>query len=212
MPPGCGGAARPEKRVSARSGAPQKNVRNALADEARAKVREYARRLREDAPVALGRLAVVRSRRGVLVEAHRVRQLVRLAFDAHRHAELRERGHHTRVELRDGLRRQRHVGGGAVVGPDDETLMAKVEVHLERSRAVRHRPRREARGRHVQRHGPAVVEPRHLRQPDLAHDLQPQMQRGVRVAPRVERKRRPALAGGGAHKDDLHAHGGPIAP
>ena len=78
MPPGCLGAGRPEKRVTARSGAPQKKCtglhlpvkrpRNSL---------EHAIGLHEDAPEAVGVLRVVGAVRLVLVEGQRIGDLVR---------------------------------------------------------------------------------------------------------------------------------------
>ena len=51
MPPGCSGAGRPENRVTARSGAPQKQMHGAaLPDEAGAEHLEHAIGLGQDPP------------------------------------------------------------------------------------------------------------------------------------------------------------------
>ena len=82
MPPGCGGAVRPEKRVTAWSKLPQKKWTGLhLAEEARAELLEHAVDLEQHAPEALGCVGIVGGVRAVLRERDRLRHLVGAAVD-----------------------------------------------------------------------------------------------------------------------------------
>ena len=88
MPPGCRGAVRPEKRVTARSGgSPEEVDRAALADEAGAELLEDAVGLHEDAPVALDGVRIVGAVRLVLIEADGALYFVGKRVDLHGTAE-----------------------------------------------------------------------------------------------------------------------------
>ena len=109
MPPGCGGALRPEKRVTARSKLPQKKctglalpmkpVRNCANTPGR----------REHAPEPVGVVAVVGGVHAVPVERDRVGDLARQLIDAHRDADSAERRHHLGIEFGDRHRPQHHL-------------------------------------------------------------------------------------------------------
>ena len=62
---------------------------------------------------------------------------------------------------------------------------------LEDALTVRDGRRRQTPCRHVQRHGPRMIDGRRLREAHLADDLRPEVQRGARVAPLRQRKARP---------------------
>ena len=64
-----------------------------------------------------------------------------------------------------------------------ELVPDEIEIDLKVFAAIRHRTCRKAARRGVERYLPAVVEPGHAGEPDLAHDLRPQVQRLVGVLP-----------------------------
>ena len=119
----------------------------------------------------------------ILVEKKRALHLARFAVDRHRHPQRRQRIRERFVELRDRHRHELDRAAIAAARSNVELVNDKVEVDLERFTAVRHASRRETGGGGIERHLPRVVEPRHLRESNLAHDLRPHVQRLVRVLP-----------------------------
>jgi hypothetical protein len=91
---------------------------------------------------------------------------------------------------------------------DHEKMMDEIQVDLERPRAVRDGRRREALRRDIERGRPRVVDPWRLREPDLADDLQPAVERRLRFAPRCERQVGPLLDGYGIRHDRSQAEDG----
>ena len=90
MPPGCSGAGRPEKRVTARSRrAPEEMHRAALPGEARSKDLEDPIRLHQHAPEPVRVLGIVSAVDLVLREGDRLGDLVRLGVNLHVQVERR---------------------------------------------------------------------------------------------------------------------------
>src|SRR3569832_225878 len=87
--------------------------------------------------------------------------------------------------------------------------MNEIEIDLEHAGTVRHGSSREPPRRDVVRHVPGVIGPRRLREPYLADDLRPQVQRRIGILPVRERKFRPWFdrrelrAGWGHHRSLL---------
>ena len=101
MPPGCGGALRPEKRVTAWSKLPQKKWAGlTLPRKPRAELLEHPIGLQQDAPEALRKVRIVGGVLAVLAERDRLRHLVGAAMDPHPEVELGQRRHEPVVERR----------------------------------------------------------------------------------------------------------------
>src|SRR5580704_7451690 len=91
-------------------------------------------------------------------------------------------------------------------------MIQKIELYLEIPGAIRNRrSRKPARG-DIERHMPGMVEPGRERQPDLADDLGPQLQRRGGVAPRRGRQFRPWGLRRTAHWQFLTWQGRAIRP
>ena len=160
--------------------------RAGFAEEAAAKDLEDPVGLQQDAPEALGILGIKGAMRGVCIEADRRGDFIGPAVDAHGQFEPLQLGHQTRVERGHRLRHQRHARAAAVAAAHQQRLIDEIEFDLEAAAAMGHGRGGQTTGREVQRHVPAVVEPGALRQPDLAHDLRPQVQRGIGLGPSLE--------------------------
>src|SRR6185436_497581 len=78
-------------------------------------------------------------------------------------------------------------------GLDQEPVADEVEIDLEVAVSGRNRRSRQSKCGHVERVAPAVVERRTGTEsvPDLSDDLQPEVERRVRVAPGLEGQLRP---------------------
>src|SRR5450756_1529696 len=70
-------------------------------------------------------------------------------------------------------------------------MIDEVEVDLEAAHAVWNGRRRQPARGDIERDMPGMIEPRRAREPDLADDLGPQVQRFVSLPPRRERQFRP---------------------
>ena len=89
MPPGCIGARRPENRVTARSGAPQKKCTGLhLAYESGAKYLEDAVGLHQRTPESIDVLGVVGSVLFIVIEADRIFDFIRKRMNAQSNVEL----------------------------------------------------------------------------------------------------------------------------
>jgi len=77
-------------------------------------------------------------------------------------------------------------------------VVDEIEVNLEGAIAVWNRRGGQAMRRHVEHDMPGVIEPRRLREPDLANDLRPEVQRGVSVLPRRKGQVGPDFVAGGS--------------
>src|SRR6185312_5760632 len=95
------------------------------------------------------------------------------------------------VKVTDRLRLERQASLGARARASDEPVCDEIELHLEDLAPERNRRGTEPTGRHVERDLPAVVEPGSEREPHLAHDLRPQVQRRSGITPDGIGKRRP---------------------
>ena len=191
-PPGCSGARRPEKRVTARSKLPQKKCTGlALPRNPVRKRRKTRSDLHEHAPERVRRDRVVGAVHLVLRKGDRVGHLVRPHVDRgvdSRGGELRRE---PAIEGRDRHRLEAEAAVGRIGGADHEAMADQVEVDLDEALAGMDRRRAEAAGMDVERHVPAVVEPGRKRQPQLADDLGPEVQRRGAVAPGRVVERRP---------------------
>ena len=87
------------------------------------------------------------------------------------------------IEVGNRLRLQRQLPYLVPAGARDEAVAEEVKVDLENFAAGRDRRRPKPACGNVQRHLPAMVEPGCQAQPDLAHDLSPQLQRCGGLAP-----------------------------
>src|ERR1700686_4489749 len=83
--------------------APEKMYGAALTDKARAECLEHAIGLQEHPPEALRIFGIIRGMHPILAEADRVRQLVGNLIDVHLHANIGERSHDRRMEIRHRL-------------------------------------------------------------------------------------------------------------
>ena len=187
MPPGCSGACRPEKRVTARSNPPQKKwtgldlprkpVRNSGTRDPPARARARTRAPRP------GRRRHAPRRRGS-GSARAPRSACRLIVTAN--AGRSELGHESPIEGRHRHRPRERSRAAGLRRADDQAMVDEVEVDLAAGRAGVDRRSAEPARSDVERHLPAVIEPRRQREPDLADDLRPQLQRGGAVAPGCE--------------------------
>ena len=148
-----------------------------LAEEAGAELREHLVRRAEDAPEAVGIVAVVGRMHAILGERDRIGDFVRLAVDRDRDAEAGQRVQHVAVEFRDRHRLEHDLAEVAVAGAHPQHVIDEVEIDLEGARAVGDRRRGEPARGDVERHVPGMIEPGRAREPDLADDLRPQLQR-----------------------------------
>src|SRR5712691_936250 len=102
-----------------------------------------------------------------------------LAVDLDRHSDRLQRFHHGSIEVRNRHGSQCETATLAATRFDPELVSDEIEIDLEVIPAIRHRPGREASCRRVERHLPAMVEPGHSSEPDLAYDLHPHVERFV---------------------------------
>jgi hypothetical protein len=79
---------------------------------------------------------------------------------------------------------------------DHEATIDEIKIDGDMTRAVWHRRRRKPAAREIKRDLPPMVLERRKREPDLAHDLRPHMQRGATVLPIREGQARPAFGEG----------------
>jgi hypothetical protein len=174
-------------------GAPEQMHRAALTDEAGAELLEHPVGLDEDLPEPVGVLAVVGPVRFVLLEGDGILDLVGLRVDLDRQAERRELRHQPAVERRHRLRLERERRGAAAARLHHQAVVDEVEIDLKALGAVRDRRGGQPAGGDVVRGMPGVVDPGAPGQPDLAGDLQPQMQGREGLTPGFQGQARPAV-------------------
>ena len=158
-------------------GAPEQVDRAALAQKPGAETVQHPIALHQGAPVVASDIGVIRTMPSILRKGRRVGHLVRRLIDAAGHAQPCQRARDLGIEVRHGPRFERDPALAPVTDPDDQFAGDEVELHLETDIAMRNEARRQPPRRHPQRHMPAVVQPGRLRQPHLADDLSPQLQR-----------------------------------
>ena len=186
MPPGCSGAARPEKRVTARSKLPQKKCTGlALPRKPVRNRREHAVDLDQRAPAALRRGGVVggvdacRRRRGSGRPLRSARGWIATSMPRRRELGQR-RGDGSRpptsAPARSRARRRSTCAATRRWSTKSNSISSTLAADVDRRRA-------EPARADVERHVPAVVEPGRQREPDLADDLRPAMQGRAGLAP-----------------------------
>ena len=171
--------------------APEEMHRTDLADEARAEQGEDAIALDEDAPEAVGIVAIIGRMGSILLERDRVGDLDRHGPDLHDDSQGLQLGHEIAIEIGDRARLQGHVGGPAFARGDHETMVDEIEVDLKAEGTVGHRRGGQPAGGHIERHLPPVIDQRGLGQADLADDLSPKLQRRASVPPFGQGQARP---------------------
>ena len=164
-----------------------------FAEEARPESRKHAMRGKQDAPEAIGEIAIVGGVEAVPAEGDAAGDLAGQRVDRRVEPEFGERRHHLTVELGHRFRREHDLAGMVVARLHPKEVIDEIEIDLEGAVAGGHRRGRQAASGHVERHVPGVVEPGLARQADLADDLGPQMQRLVGRLPRRIRQVGPAL-------------------
>ena len=183
------GAGRPENRVTAMSKLPQKKCTGLTLP------RNGARNcfskpihLQQDAPEPVGVFGVVGRMCPVLVERDRVRDLDRHGPDVGFQTKAAQPAHHLGMEVGDASWRERDGFDRTSTGLDLQPMVDEIEIDLKTARAVRDQRGGQASAGHVQRNVPPMVDRRRVREPDLADDLRPKMQRGTGVRPFRERQ------------------------
>jgi hypothetical protein len=121
--------------------------------------------------------------KAIFRERDRVRDLARYTVDRDRDADAGEKVDDLPVELRHGLRGERERPNVSAARAGDEPVLDEVELDLEDLVAGRHRRGGKAARADVERHLPAVVQPRREREAHLADDLRPELERRRGVAP-----------------------------
>ena len=105
-------------------------------------------------------------------------------MDLDAHAEFAELVHDAAVEFHNRLRFERDLRCFAAAGPQAEHMGDEVEFQFEVFIADRNGRGGQPACRHIERYLPAMVHPGRAREPDLAGDLHPELQRRGGVAPR----------------------------
>ncbi|MNQ73402.1 hypothetical protein D3C85_881310 [compost metagenome] len=157
--------------------APEQLDGTALAQKPCAKQVEHPVHLHQSPPVVTRDLGVIDAKPLVQRKGRRLGHFVGRQVDAARHAQRAQGVLHLGVEVGDGPGFQHNPALASVADPDDQGPGDEVELHRKPDRAVRDQARRQPPRRNPQRHVPAVVQPGRLRQPRLADDLRPQLQR-----------------------------------
>lgn len=165
-------------------GAPEEVNGTHPSSEARAERRECPIRVHELAPEGVRRIRVLTGVRCVLSKRDREFHLIRCPVDARVESELTELLEEPRREVSDRHGHEREHTLTAVAVPDHQLVLYEIELDVEDSVAVHLRPGPEASGCDVQRDVPPVVHVGRAHHADLAHDLQPTVQRiaGVGLA------------------------------
>ena len=147
----------------------------------------------ENPPPALDGLCVIAVVEQVVGERRAVAKVERLRIDRHLDADILERAEELGVELRTRSPvAKREPGLPSLARQNPHTVLDEIELDLDAQIAVRHRARRHAARRDVQRHVPPVITERHERHAHLADDLAVPVQRLLGRLPVAVGKRRPA--------------------
>ena len=178
--------------------------RTALAEEPSAEFLQHPIGLNEGSPEPPRRVGVVGTVHVVFVERQRVRDLVRDRTDLQSNAERSQQVQVAAVEVRHGLRHERERFPLAVAGADEQPMIDKIEVDLERAFSVRNGRGPEPARRDVQDDLPPVVLHRREREPRLADDLRPELQGVAGLLPLLQREERPHFSGSGPHSVACH--------
>src|SRR5580658_4661614 len=156
--------------------APKKMHGACLTDESRAEFLEHAICLQEGAPESMRRVSIVGRMFAVGAEWDRAGNFTGQLGYPHLDAEIAERLHDGRMEIADRVRHQPEAPALSAACLDVEHMVDEVEPDLEVFTLVRDHGRRQAARGNVERHMPAVVEPRGQPKPNLADDLDPKAQ------------------------------------
>src|SRR5690606_3324736 len=130
---------------------------------------------------------------GILREGRRILQLVRPTVNRYMKAHAAERLKQPMVEFGDRLWTQRKGLLDSITRADEEPVPHEVEGNLEGAIVEWNGQGREAVCSDVKRDVPRVIYPWHAREPDLAHNLCPPVQRRVRIRPCFERETWPCI-------------------
>src|SRR5262249_21952996 len=136
-------------------------------------------------------LAVVSRVFVVLLERDWVFDFDRLSHDAYLDVERVKRRHKFMIEIGHRLRAQRERVRRASIRLNAKLMINEIEIYLKKALAIGDRRGRKAARGDVQGRLPPVIDHRGLREPHLADDLRPHMQRLTGILPRVERQARP---------------------
>src|SRR5262245_47379486 len=160
-----------------------------LSEEASLEPLRHSIRLRQYLEETAGLGGVVTRMDVVFGERDRASDFDWTRPELYANAEASEHTHVFVIEVGHTLRSQRHVADRAVARPDDELMLDKIELHIERPETLRDRRGGQAPGTEVERHVPPVVLCRRKRQLRLADDLHPHVKRVVGLAPPGEWQR-----------------------
>ena len=148
-----------------------------FAAEAGAKLCEDARRLKQNTPESVRKLGIIGMVNQILVKANRAFDFDGHGPDAHRYGEAIECGDDLMVEIRDRHRPERERAAGTVAGIDEEPVADEVEIYLQNPYAVGHGQRDEAADGGIEGDVPRLIDRRHKGEANLAHDLEPTLER-----------------------------------
>ena len=174
-------------------GAPEQLNGAALAQEPGAEQAEHPVHLHQRPPIVARHAGVIDAEPLVQRKGRRLGHFVGRQVDVTGHAQGRQGLLNLGVEVGDGPGLQHDPALAPVADADDQGPGDEVELHRKPDRAVRNQTRRQPPRRDPQRHVPAVVQPGRLRQPHLADDLRPQLQRLHRRPQPRRRQFRPCL-------------------
>src|SRR5579862_344024 len=177
------GAAAGKARNCEVEASPEEMHGTAFADESRAELLHHTVGLQQHLPKAPGVLGIVCRMRVVAVEIDCRLDLAGPRVDRDRNTEIIERRHYRAVEVGDALRLQGETPRAGIAA-DVEPMPDEIELDLESARAVRDRRGGQSGGGNVQRHVPAVIQPRRSHKTNFADDLRPKMQGVAGIAPR----------------------------
>ena len=173
--------------------------RACLAEEAGAELLEDAVGIDENLQKAPHRGRIVGCIFPVLRKPSRLRQFVGHLVDRDVNAEVCKVSHDSGIEACHRLSGQCQLPLCAVAGGDPQGMIDEVEIDLEGPRPIGDRRGGQPACGDVQRDMPGMIEPGRARQPDLADDLGPQMQRLAGFPPGRSRQFRPGRLRGITH-------------
>ena len=163
--------------------APKEMHRAAFAAKPRAKFFEDTIGLNKCAPEPVRVFRIVRPMHLVFVERNRIGNFVRQVVDLHGQLELIERAHHCFVEVGDTLRPELDCFDRAIVFQNEQIVIDKIEIDLERVVRVRDWRRAKAARSQIKCDVPGMIDPRRQHESDFADDLRPHMKRGAGLFP-----------------------------
>jgi hypothetical protein len=121
----------------------------------------------------LGVVAIIGSMDMILAEPDRIRNLVGQLIDADLDAKLGEGAHDFGVEIGDRAREESHLPLTTFARRHPQYIVEEIEIKLEGTISERNWRRGQAASRYIKHNVPGMIEPRRLREADLADDLRP---------------------------------------